>query len=247
MTATIAQTVAGVVFCPIDIVKQRVQTASVMDPAAAPKAASSYGGPAAPARAVPAPAQLTPVQAAREVWTHQGLRGFYRGYVTMNALWMPWNLIYLTMYEDAKRRVYRWQLRRNAPAAAAGGDGGGGGVPTSHLSGDVVILSDLPMSQVLPAWAFPLCSSSCASVAAVATHPIDVVKTRLQVLSAAEHGRQRSAMQVASELWAQEGAAGFTRGMGARVATLSVGSSLSWCAFEMVKRHLGQRAGGGGG
>ncbi len=99
MTATIAQTVAGIAFCPIDIVKQRVQTAAVM------------AGPAV---------SLTPLLAARQVWAHQGLRGFYKGYWTMNALWYPWNAIYLTMYEAAKRRVYHWQLERDAAAAAIG-------------------------------------------------------------------------------------------------------------------------------
>lgn len=88
ITATIAQTVAGFAFCPIDIVKQRVQTAS----------------------SLVAGQQLTALQAAREVWVNQGIRGFYRGYWTMNALWYPWNAIYLTMYEASKRRVYYWHL-----------------------------------------------------------------------------------------------------------------------------------------
>lgn len=38
--------------------------------------------------------------------------GFFRGYAAMNALWLPWNLLYIPLYEAAKRRVYRWQLGR---------------------------------------------------------------------------------------------------------------------------------------
>jgi solute carrier family 25 citrate transporter 1 len=234
MTATIAQTVAGCVFCPIDIVKQRVQTAGVM-------AAPAAGAAAGPAAAAAAAARITPLEAARAVWAHQGLRGFYRGYWAMNALWMPWNLIYLPLYEASKRRVYHWQRRRQAEGQARGGgvrhqpagveEGGAGGV--------VVLHTDLPLSQVLPAWAFPLCSSTSAAVAAVVTHPVDVVKTRLQVLSAAEAGRERrTAVGVARELHLAEGAAGFGRGMAARVATLSVGSTVSWFVYEMVKRRL---------
>jgi hypothetical protein len=212
MTATIAQTVAGVVFCPIDIVKQRVQTASVME----------SGG-----------QRITVAAAAREVWQHQGAGGFFRGYWTMNALWMPWNLIYLSMYEAAKRKVYKWKVERmRRTGELPDGDDSG--------SGDgVSVRADPSMSQILPAWAFPLCSSSCAAVAAVATHPIDVVKTRLQVLAAAERGSvRRGAWQTAGELWRAEGVRGFTRGAGARVATLSLGSSLSWFSYEMVKREL---------
>lgn len=39
----------------------------------------------------------------------------------MNALWLPWNLIYISLYEAAKRRIYYWQLgkmRRQGDAAA---------------------------------------------------------------------------------------------------------------------------------
>lgn len=45
------------------------------------------------------------------------------------------------------------------------------------------VLADPPMHQVLPLWAYPVCSSLCSATASVVTHPIDVVKTRLQVLS----------------------------------------------------------------
>ena len=153
----------------------------------------------------------------------------------MNALWMPWNLIYLSTYEAAKRKIYRWQLSRltgnGYPSLAPR--------PGSSLNGVTVVTDYPPMSQVLPAWAFPLCSSSCAALAALATHPLDVVKTRLQVLTAAERGqRERSAWQTARELFAAEGFSGFTRGLGPRVATLSVGSSMSWFCYEMVKRQL---------
>jgi solute carrier family 25 citrate transporter 1 len=233
MTATIAQTVAGIVFCPIDIVKQRVQTASVMG--------SATGGAAVQSTAA---LRITPAQAAQEVWTHQGIKGFFRGYWTMNALWMPWNLIYLSTYEAAKRRIYRWQLgklqaERKREGAGTGAFGSGSNSDRTNATIDVSVIGDLPMSQVLPMWAFPVCSSSCAALAAVATHPIDVVKTRLQVLTAAEKGqKQRSAWQVAGELWSAEGVKGFTRGAGARITTLSVGSSISWFCYEMVKRQL---------
>ena len=52
---------------PIDIVKQRVQTATVLAPGSGPRP--------------------TPLSVAREVWRGQGVRGFFRGYMAMNALW----------------------------------------------------------------------------------------------------------------------------------------------------------------
>lgn len=229
MTATIAQTIAGIVFCPIDIVKQRVQTANVMNSSQQPSSIQC----------------ISPAQAAREVWQHQGLRGFFRGYWTMNALWMPWNLIYLSTYEASKRRIYQWQLQNlrhtnsSTTTSTKTSKTSSSNSPKQKTHNDITVVTDLSMSQVLPAWAFPLCSSSCAALAAVATHPIDVVKTRLQVLTAAEKGqRSRSAWQTAVELFQREGMAGFSRGIGARVATLSVGSSASWFCYEMVKRQM---------
>ena len=82
-------------------------------------------------------------------------------------------------------------------------------------------------------------------LAAAATTPLDVVKTRLQVLGAAEPGRRRSALAVAAELRAAEGLKGFARGLGPRVATLSLGSSVSWCVYELAKRQLAARERGG--
>lgn len=213
-TATIAQTVAGVVFCPIDIVKQRVQTAVVFENDV--NTFSRRG-------------KISPLKAARDVWANQGLRGFYRGYLAMNALWMPWNLVYLTLYESSKRRIYRWQVERLKADET---------VLSEALPGGVALLRDPPMSQVLPAWSYPLCSSSSAAVAAVVTHPIDVVKTRLQVLSALDKGPNLSAGGVAADLWVAEGFKGFARGAAARVVTLSIGSSMSWFVYEMVKRQL---------
>lgn len=149
----------------------------------------------------------------------------------MNALWMPWNLVYLSLYESSKRRIYRYKLDQLRK------DGVGAGVASA---GDVTVLSDPPMHEVLPAWAYPVSSSHCAAIAAIVTHPIDVVKTRLQVLSLLGNGqRQQNAFQVAGALWQEEGIRGFSRGLSARVATLSIGTSLSWFVYEMAKRQLG--------
>jgi hypothetical protein len=210
----IAQTVAGLAFCPIDIVKQRVQTAVVVE-----KSLNSNSA-----------IRMTPVMAAREVWSQRGIGGFYRGFVPMNALWMPWNLVYLTLYESSKRRIYRYRLEKLRI------EGRNGGISCKE---DVRVLSDPPMHEILPAWAYPVSSSHCAAIAAVVTHPIDVVKTRLQVLSLVDNGKkQQTALQVAAELWHEEGPRGFSRGIFARVATLSMGTSLSWFVYEMSKRHL---------
>eukprot|EP00887_Chlorella_sp_A99_P000498 scaffold17.g498.t1 len=242
MTGAIAQTLAGLLYCPLDICKQArshalflhaVQTAAVLDPTQP---------------------RLSPLGAARHVYASQGLRGLFRGYLAMTCLWLPWNALYMSLYEATKRRLYfaRLGAMREAEAAegragagAAGPGGGSGGSGWGDGAGAVVVRQDPPMAAVLPLYAFPLASAACASVAAVATHPIDVVKTRLQVLSA-RAGREEAAARaaelrfgaVARALYAREGWRGFLHGVGARVATISTGSAVSWGVFESTKRWL---------
>ena len=58
----------------------------------------------------------------------------------------------------------------------------------------------------LPGWAVGACSAASAAAAAVVTHPLDVVKTRLQVASAASPAAAGSAsLNIARHLLATEG------------------------------------------
>ena len=213
VTAIFAQSLAGVAYCPIDIVKQTVQTAAIMSASGESSTTS-------------------PWQASKNIWNAQGIRGFYRGFLAMNALWMPWNLIYLTMYEASKRRAYEWKLKDMKQQ----------GISRRFLrkeDGDHEVVSSPAYDQVLPPWVYPVCSSSCAAVAATITHPIDVIKTRLQVMSAIT-GKRQKAWDVTRRLWETDGLAGFSKGLGARVMTMCVGTSISWFMYEMVKKELKQ-------
>ena len=180
-TAIIAQSLAGVAYCPIDIVKQTVQTATVIQ-----------GGESRMAN---------PWHAARTIWSAQGVKGFYRGFVAMNCLWMPWNLIYLTLYEASKRNVHEYRRREGAHSGATQryvrGEGGKDGV-------EVFEVSPRSLAEELPVWSYPLCSSVAAAVAALATHPIDCIKTNMQVLSA-QTGKRQAASTIARELWRTRG------------------------------------------
>lgn len=51
-------------------------------------------------------------------------------------------------------------------------------------------------------------------------------------------GKRYKAFPVAGALLRKEGIRGFSRGLGARVMTMAMGSSVSWFAYELVKRKL---------
>lgn len=159
-------------------------------------------------------ARLTRPAPSPQLFIHLFRAGFFKGYLAMNALWLPWNLLYISLYEAAKRRVYYWQLDRmrldggggvqewtvsaaaplpaclavpHEPAAALASRSAPSSSPTLpqhtpllQTPEGVRVRADPPMLQVLPLWSFPLCSAACSAAASIATHPVDVVKTRLQ-------------------------------------------------------------------
>ena len=78
-----------------------------------------------------------------------GPLGLFKGYWATNCVWLPWNVLYIALYEGARRSARRVLGREE-------------GAP-------------------LPAAATMASGFAAACVATVATHPPDVVKTRLQV------------------------------------------------------------------
>lgn len=96
----------------------------------------------------------------------------------------------------------------------------------------------LQRPEQLPAWSVAACSAGAAAAAAVLTHPGDVVKTRLQVLTATEEGRGLTAVAVARQMWAVEGGRAFWSGLGARLLNIAPGCALSWALYEQMKAYL---------
>lgn len=121
-TGAIAQIIAGVVFNPIDILKERMQVqvgCSTYDHRSCPVAQSTRF-PAGMSRrcwnldgwqpnvAVPICAQPmmsglysynSALQALRDLLRKEGGPGLLRGYWVTNSVWIPWNIMYIASYE----------------------------------------------------------------------------------------------------------------------------------------------------
>lgn len=91
-----------------------------------------------------------------------GPLGLFKGYWATNCVWLPWNILYIALYE-ACRRSARGALGRREHAP-------------------------------LPAAATMASAFAAASAATVATHPPDVIKTRLQVMFSAGACRERGGL-----------------------------------------------------
>jgi hypothetical protein len=96
----------------------------------------------------------------------------------------------------------------------------------------------LPHGTELPGWAYAGASAGAAALAAVLTHPADVVKTRLQVLSATSGQGGLSSRQVLRDLLAKEGPGALTAGLAARVLNIAPGCAMSWALYETLKQWL---------
>eukprot|EP00892_Ulva_mutabilis_P003303 jgi/Ulvmu1/1344/UM011_0072.1 len=187
----IAQLIAGTAFTPVDIIKERLQVQTLMHDGTAPQ------GRHAPPR-----------HAAAALWAilrDAGPLGLFKGYWATNCVWLPWNVLYIALYEGC-RRSSRSALGRSEDAT-------------------------------LPAAATMACAFAAASTATVATHPPDVVKTRLQVLSA-HQGPKLTFFGVLRDLLQKEGPRALWNGLGARVATIGPSAAITWALYEEVNAVL---------
>jgi len=77
------------------------------------------------------------------------------------------------------------------------------------------------------------------TVAAALTNPLDVAKTRLQTQGESEGGKRYSGMiNTVTTIWKDEGAKGFTRGIGPRMLFHSMSAALCWVVYEFAKNAL---------
>ncbi|KAK9834140.1 hypothetical protein WJX81_001743 [Elliptochloris bilobata] len=159
--------------------------------------------------------------ALKALLREHGMRGLFKGYWLTNSVWIPWSMLYVAAYEESKRRLTA-HLHGADPAAV---DGSGCGEREAGAC-------------ALPAWGYAASSAGSAATAALATQPLDVVKTRLQVLSAGKGGGALTAWSVARSLFRREGLRGFAGGNAARVAQLAAGAAVSWVTYEEAKLRL---------
>lgn len=181
----VAQAIGSLIFTPVDVMKERMQVQGIRGIDLKPDG---------------------PYRVFVDLIKERGPIGLLRGYWMTNTVWIPWNMLYMPLYEESKRQCMRF-----------GGEMGKDG-------------------ELHPV-ALIVCSAISASIAAVATHPLDIIKTRYQV-SKEVGGRGGSVSSIALELWQREGVRALTRGLSARILTLAPGTAISWAVYEPIKRAL---------
>jgi len=237
LSGIIAQSVAGIVYTPIDVVKERMQASGVLG--STNLAAGKYKNFA---------------QAYSQIIQKEGVKGLFKGYWASNFTWWPFSVAYFVVYEHLRDGVVGYwsgseQLLRP--------EGIGSDTKENKKSLDAQNQNNL--KENLPPWVSGSCGFLAASVATVATHPLDLAKTRLQTLrtggvglvrGGSSHGtatgstpnssnlllpRNASVFSIARDVFRKEGFKALFAGSGARVLAVAPGSAISFFVYESIK------------
>ena len=180
-----AEVCGGLLWCPMEVIKQRIQIKR-----------TALGG-SAP----------TTLATCRDVLAESGVRGFFRGFFATCVTFAPFSAVYFLCYEFVK----------TTSSLVLGND-----------------REDIPLSVSL------IGGLAAGSVAAAATVPLDVIKTRIQVqpgnVSAEE--RYKHMWDCATRLWKAEGPRAFVQGVTARMLWIAPNAALGIMAYEAFKRVL---------
>lgn len=146
---------------------------------------------------------------ARAIYRADGLRGFYRG-LAVSLLGVSHGAVQFAVYEPAKSVYLARRRRRDAVAD---------GPPRLTTHATVAL------------------SSFAKLVAGAATYPYQVLRSRLQNYGADERFG-RSLVTVVARTWADEGVAGFYRGLVPGIVRVMPATWVTFVVYENVKYYL---------
>ena len=251
-TASMCSQVLGV---PVDIISQRQMVQGV-----AVRAASGDG-------TVRLRGYRNGVHALREIIAAEGVRGLYRGFGASIATLVPGSAIWWGFY-GTYQRVF-WSLvpaglggarvrdeglhRASGTARASNGPGEedpsmefkaavARGMAASSARSETGVQTEPGEGTVI---GVQVASGVCAgATSGFLTTPLDIVKTRLQVLSgprgaASAGGGERvrhTFWSTAAELYREHGALGFFRGVRPRMTSVSIWGTTMVTTYEFLKR-----------
>lgn len=170
----------------------------------------------------------------RSILAKEGIRGFYRGYWTSLALFVPTSSMWWGTYSLYKEVLWG-ALPDGAPHATADAERAASG-QLAESGGDSVLEAGIGARtgfKVVGVQALAAVCSGCTT--SLFTTPLDVIKTRVQT--------SEVPLKKASEVWGvckglvqREGVAGLYRGLFPRMTASSVFGSTMVLAYEFLKR-----------
>jgi solute carrier family 25 (mitochondrial iron transporter), member 28/37 len=215
MTATI---VNDGCMTPWDVIKQRMQVAH-----------SPY---------------KSALQCARVTWQeHGGLRAFYKSYWTTLVMNVPYTALHFSVYETAKKVLVGFGGKNSVSNSGSSSifQGISSSLDHQHSDFDIEIKEGEEDKEEDEGLAVQLIAGGLAGgLAAAATTPLDVVKTRLQLegIGSATKYNTTSVLPVLKRIIAEEGVAVCWSGWQPRVLFHAPAAAVCWGIYESAKKLL---------
>lgn len=150
------------------------------------------------------------VSASRDIYTHEGLRGFFAGFGATAVRDAPYAGLYVLFYEQSKKRLSKLATRIEEHT-----------VPGTHLSSSTSAGINFASGIV------------AAGLGTTITNPFDAIKTRLQLMP----GRYGNMVLAAKAMVREEGWGCLFDGLGIRIARKAMSSALAWTVYEELIRR----------
>ena len=203
--SSFAESLACLIRVPTEVVKQRTQTSRRPHSSAVNDNTTTTA------------TRHSSYQTLRTVLAQDGIRGLYRGFSATLLREVPFVCIQFPLWEHLKRLAVAER---------------GGGIPHAlHTPGDEG-QADTPAPA--SAGEAAICGAIAGSIAAAATTPLDVIKTR----SMLHDGPPRSWLATAATIARHEGPSAFFRGVVPRVGWISVGGFIFLGGYSLAKDTL---------
>ena len=240
----IAETVACIIYVPVDVIKARKTVCPLLWKAqshsfffvsyackiyfavglqvqhAAPLGHSNSGGSSA--------AYEGSFDALKKIAKTEGLSGIYKGYAATLASFGPFSALYFMFYEKfkAETRQYLFDPHQQQPKSS-------------------IENMEIPFPWLV------LCTASAGALASWLTSPLDMAKLRLQVqrgeayqkgagttTSSSSMVAYRGVVDCLQTVYRQGGIRGLFRGAGARVCFYAPATSITMCCYETCRSFV---------
>ena len=168
--------------------------------------------------------------ALRETLKREGVRGLYRGFGASVMTLVPSSALWWGFYGTYQRAIWSF-----VPAEMGGErEGKEKGIDATTPS-DALKKTRAPAESTVIG--VQIASGVCAGMSSgFLTTPLDIVKTRLQVLSGQPGGEAHTFVSTARALYLEHGASGFLRGVRPRMTSVSIWGTTMVTAYEFLKR-----------
>jgi len=169
--------------------------------------------------------------ALRETLRKEGVRGLYRGFGASVMTLVPSSALWWGAYGTYQRAIWA------AVPSHMGGEYATEKSGESESENVHPVRENVRVPAESTVIGVQIASGVCAGMTSgFLTTPLDIVKTRLQVLSGQPGGEAHTFGGTARALYAEHGAAGFLRGVRPRMTSVSIWGTTMVTAYEFLKR-----------